>query len=64
MEQLDQTVRENLGQVTLVDGRPQMGEGFQFYENGVYTLVYSQDKTLLAGRCRWPLPRRSPFTTA
>ena len=50
MEQLDQTVRENLGQVTLVDGRPQMGEGFQFYENGVYTLVYSQDKTLLAGQ--------------
>lgn len=61
MEQLDQTVRENLGQVTLVDGRPQMGEGFQFYENGVYTLVYSQDKTLLAGQVPVAFTAAEPF---
>lgn len=61
MEQLDQTVRNNLGQVTLVDGRPQMGEGFQFYENGVYTLVYSQDKTLLAGQVPVAFTAEEPF---
>ena len=44
-----------------MDGRPQMGEGFQFYENGVYTLVYSQDKTLLAGQVPVAFTAAEPF---
>ena len=51
MNQLEQEVRTNLAQVSLAeDGSLQLGEGFHFYENGVYTLVYSQGESLLAGQ--------------
>ena len=51
MDQLDQTVRGNLRQVgTAEDGSLALGEDFRFYDNGVYTLIYSQSKSLLAGQ--------------
>lgn len=54
---LTQTVRGNLSQVTLEDGSLQLGEEFTFFQNGVYTVVYSQSGALLAGQ----LPQ--PFST-
>lgn len=50
MDQLDQTVRDNLQQVDMVEGTLQLGESFRFYNDGVYTLVYSQNESLLAGQ--------------
>lgn len=51
MDQLDQTLRNNIGQTALADdGSLQLGEDFDFYNNGVYTLVYSQNESLLAGQ--------------
>ena len=51
MDQLETTLRENLSQVSLgADGSLQLGEDFSFYQNGVYTLVYSQSQALLAGQ--------------
>ena len=51
MSQLESTVRGNLSQVSLGEGGAlQLGEGFQFYQNGVYTQVYSQSGALLAGQ--------------
>ena len=56
MEGLSQEVRDNLDQVALRDGKLELGESFHFLRNGVYTVVYSQSGTLLAGQ----LPQ--PFT--
>ena len=50
MTQLDQTLRGNLRQVDMADGSLQLGDNFTFYDNGVYTLVYSQSESLLAGQ--------------
>ncbi len=62
MEQLDQTVRENIGQVTLEeDGSFAIGEDFIFYSNGVYTLVYSQNESLLAGQVPVAFTVEEPF---
>ena len=63
MDQLEQTVRANLRQVDMADGSLQFGENFLFYDNGVYTLIYSQSEALLAARCLWASPRRSPSRT-
>lgn len=60
-EQLDQTVRSNLSQVTMPDGTLQLGETFQFYRNGVYTLVYSQNEALLAGQVPVAFTAHEPF---
>ena len=54
---LSQVVRDNLDQVSLVDGSLQLGEEFTFLQDGVYTVVYSQSGALLAGQ----LPQ--PFST-
>ena len=50
MDQLSQTLRSNLAQVTRVDGLLQFGDGFAFSQNGVTTLIYSENGTLLAGQ--------------
>ncbi len=51
MDQLEQTLRENIEQISLdADGTLVIGEAFTFYDNGVYTLVYSQSESLLAGQ--------------
>ena len=59
MDQLDQTVRDNLQQVDMTDGSLQLGESFRFYNNGVYTLVYSQNGPYWPVRCQWASQRTS-----
>ena len=62
MDQLDQTVRGNLRQVgTAEDGSLALGEDFRFYDNGVYTLIYSQSKSLLAGQVPVAFTASEPF---
>lgn len=50
MSQLSQTVRSNLSQTGMSNGRLALGDGFSFYQNGVSTLIYSREKALLAGQ--------------
>lgn len=62
MDQLDQTVRGNLQQVgTAEDGSLALGEDFRFYDNGVYTLIYSQSESLLAGQVPVAFTASEPF---
>ncbi len=61
MEQLDQTLRTNLSQVSMSEGSLALGETFQFYQNGVYTLIYSQNEALLAGQVPVAFTAQEPF---
>lgn len=62
MDQLDQTVRGNLRQVGAAeDGSLALGEDFRFYDNGVYTLIYSQSESLLAGQVPVAFTVSEPF---
>ena len=62
MDQLETTLWENLSQVSLGDdGSLQLGEDFSFYQNGVYTLVYSQSQALLAGQVPVSFTASEPF---
>ena len=61
MEQLSQTVRANLHQVEMADGSLQLGEDFNFYEDGVYSLIYSQNEALLAGQVPVNFSTEEPF---
>lgn len=59
---LTQTLRGNLTQVSLENGSLQVGEEFHFLQNGVYTVVYSQSGALLAGQLPQPFSSVSePF---
>ena len=61
MEQLSQTVRSNLNQIDMVDGSLQLSSDFQFYDNGVYSLIYSQNESLLAGQVPVSFTASEPF---
>lgn len=62
MDQLSQTVRSNLLEVDVQDdGALQIGEGFTYYQNGVYTLIYSQEEALLAGQVPVSFTATEPF---
>ena len=61
MDQLSRTVRANLSQVDMDQGTLQLGEDFRFYDNGVYTLVYSQSQALLAGQVPVAFTAEEPF---
>lgn len=61
MNNVSQVVRSNLAQLDVVDGKLQMGENFQFYENGVYSLIYSQKESLLAGQVPVSFTASEPF---
>lgn len=50
MTQLSQTVRNNLSQTGMTNGRLALGDSFSFYQDGVSTLIYSREKALLAGQ--------------
>ena len=50
MEQLTATVRSNVASVEVTEYQPVLNEDFTFYENGVTTLLYSKNATLLAGQ--------------
>ncbi len=59
--QLIDTVKDNLDQVHFVQGKAQMGSSFHFYRNGVTTLVYSKNKSLLAGQIPVSFAANEPF---
>lgn len=61
MSQLSQTVRSNLEQTGMADGRLQIGDKFSFSQNGVSTLIYSRDKALLAGQVPVAFIVEEPF---
>ncbi|MCI8447417.1 MAG: HAMP domain-containing histidine kinase [Eubacterium sp.] len=61
MSQLAYTVQSNLGQVNVKNGRPEFGDGFRFYQNGISTLVYSQKEALLAGQIPGAFTADEPF---
>lgn len=48
--QLTKAAKDNLSQVSMKEGKLELGENFAFYHNGVSTLIYSKSKTLLAGQ--------------
>ena len=50
LDDLERTLRENLQQVSMDSGSFQAGEDLRYYQDGVYTLVYSQSQALLAGQ--------------
>lgn len=54
MSQLAQTVRSNLSHTAMPNGRLELGSGFDFYQNGVTTLIYSRIRPC------WPASSRRP----
>lgn len=61
MAQLSQTLRSNLTLVGTSEGQLQLDDGFQFYQNGVSTLVYSKNGTLMAGQIPVSFKAEEPF---
>lgn len=61
MNNVSQVVRSNLDEVDVADGKLQLGNEFQFYQNGVYTVIYSQKASLLAGQIPASFTVSEPF---
>lgn len=49
-QQLISTAEKNMKYITATESKPVIEEGFVYYHNGVSTLVYSQNGSLLAGQ--------------
>ena len=52
--QLSRSVRDSLPHIHMSGGSLQLDEGFSFYDNGVYLLLYSESEALLAGQIPTP----------
>lgn len=61
MSRISSTVRSNLTQVSSSNGKIFLGEDFHFYQNGVYTLIYSKNEALLAGQVPVNFTQNEPF---
>lgn len=61
MSQLSMVLQSNLKQVSMAQNRLDLGKEFQFYQNGVSTLVYSKGKALLAGKPPASFPAEESF---
>ena len=61
MNNVSQVVRSNLDEVDVADGKLQLGNEFRFYQNGVYTVIYSQKASLLAGQIPASFTVSEPF---
>lgn len=61
MNNVSQVVRSNLDEVDVADGKLRLGNEFQFYQNGVYTVIYSQKESLLAGQIPASFTVSEPF---
>ncbi|CDC29735.1 sensor histidine kinase [Firmicutes bacterium CAG:466] len=61
MNNVSQIVRNNLEEVDVADGKLQLGDEFQFYQNGVYSVIYSQKESLLAGQIPASFTVSEPF---
>lgn len=60
-QQLTDTVRSNLSYVEVTDLKPNIQDGFSFYHNGISTLIYSQNESLLAGQIPVSFRAEVPF---
>ena len=49
-QQLTDIVRSNVAYVEVTDHKPNIQEGFSFYHNGISTLIYSANESLIAGQ--------------
>ena len=47
---LTETVEHNAANLVYTDGQLSLGEQFQFYTNGVYTVIYDRNGVYLAGQ--------------
>ncbi len=61
MSQVSAAVRGNLAQIDISDEKLQLSDDFHFYQNGVYTLVYSKNESLLAGQVPVNFNQTEPF---
>ncbi len=63
MFQLSQTLQSNLPHTAMSNGRLELGSDFNFYLNGVSTLIYSRKKHCWQAGFRCPSRRRKAFKT-
>ncbi len=61
MSRISSAVRSNLTQVSSSNGKIALGEDFHFYQNGVYTLIYGKNESLLAGQVPVNFTQNEPF---
>lgn len=61
MSRISSAVRSNLTQVSSLNGKIALGDDFHFYQNGVYTLIYSKNESLLAGQVPVNFTQNEPF---
>ena len=59
--QLTQNLRSNLSFVEVTERKPNIMEGFSFYHNGITTLVYSANESLIAGQIPVSFQAEVPF---
>ncbi len=59
--QLVDTVRANLTFVEITDKKPIISSGFSYSHNGIFTLVYSQNESLIAGQIPVSFQLEVPF---
>ena len=50
MKLVETTIRQNIERITVTDSVPVIDESFMYYHNGVSTLVYSKNGSLIAGQ--------------
>ena len=59
--QLLETLRSNIAFVEATDKKPIIEDNFSYYHNGVTTLIYSQNESLLAGQIPVSFKAEAPF---
>ena len=59
--QLIETLRSNIAFVEATDKKPIIEDDFSYYHNGVTTLIYSQNESLLAGQIPVSFKAEAPF---
>lgn len=59
--QLTDVVRSNLIHVEVSDKKPIIGDQFSYYHNGISTLIYSQNESLIAGQIPVSFQAEVPF---
>ena len=60
-KQLTDTLRTNLNYVELTEHRPSIQEGFSYAHNGIVSLIYNQNKALIAGQIPVGFQGEVPF---
>lgn len=60
-QQLVDTLRSNLSYIEVQEEKPSIDTNFSYYHNGITTLVYSKNETLLAGQIPVTYHAQVPF---